>query len=57
MYFVVLPAETLGDPDPSPLLLGQQPQGTTIVGIEELLWDQLKKWLGQDDMAIFIMVV
>jgi hypothetical protein len=57
MNFVVLPPQTLGDPDPSPLRFRQKAQCTRIVGIEELLWNEFEQRLRQNDMAVFVFIV
>ena len=57
MNFIVLPSQTLRDPDASPLRLAQDPQGAIVVRAEVRVWDELEEWLGQDDMTIFEFVV
>lgn len=54
---VVLPAETLRDPDPPPLALGQQPQHIRVLGREQLLWQVLEHPLGQYHVSVLVMVV
>lgn len=56
VYLVVLPAQTLGDAEPSPLILPQQLERASR-SVEVVLGDGLEHLLGQLHVAVFVVVV
>ena len=57
MNLVVFPAETLRDANPSPFLLRQKSQCSTVIGIEELFRNHLEERLRENDMAVLVEVI
>lgn len=57
MYFIVNPTETLGDTDATPFRLAEKAECARVIVVEILLWDEFEQRFGENDMAIFELVV
>ncbi len=57
VYLIVFPSQALRYPYAPPFLFGQQAQRASIFWAEILFRNHLEKWLGQNDMSIFVHIV
>lgn len=57
MHLIMLPAQTLGDPQTPPLLLVKDLQSLGVRVLEVVLGDSLEHILGEHDVAVLVVLV